>query len=196
MKTVLQATGLLTLAAIIGLCSQNNSRPKNPPAPARTPAARNPVRGGGTGGSAAPRINVPLNPGQRFLNMTPEEQERVLEKANPAQRQSMLQARARWQSLTPAQREFISRQYQSLSKLPPAQQALVTRQMNAFNKLPDERRRPVRAELMRLLRMPPEYRPARLSSEDFTGKYSPQEQQILRDLSTNLPVDYPMAGKQ
>jgi len=143
----------------------------------------------------APHINNPLNPASRFLNMTPEEQERVMEKATPQQRERLMQARARWQSMPPAQREFVYRQYLSLSKLPPAEQALVTRQMNAFNKLPDERRKPVRGELIRLLRMPPDQRPTRLSSEEFTSKYSPGEQQILRDLSTTLPEDYPLAGK-
>jgi hypothetical protein len=140
-------------------------------------------------------MNVPLNPGQRFLNMTPEEQERVLEKATPQQRERMLQALERWQARPPAQREFVYRQYQSLSKLPPGEQALVTRQMNAFNRLPNGRIRPVRAELIRLLRMPPAQRPARLASEEFMQRYSPEERQILKDLSTTLPEDYPLAGK-
>jgi len=199
MKRALQVAGLLILAASIGLCDQKNVKPpKAPPrpaaAPARNPAAaKAPAAGRGAAGGA--HINNPLNPGQRFLNMTPEEQERVLEKATPQQRERMLQALERWRAQPPAQREFVYRQYQSLSRLPVDKQVLVTRQMNAFNRLPDERRKPVRAELIRLLRMPPESRPERLSSEEFTRKYSPDEQQILKDLSTTLPEDYPLAGK-
>jgi hypothetical protein len=191
MKTIFQTAGLLILAVSIGLCGQKNPRPKTPPQ-ARPRAAAKIARSEARGG---PHINVPLNPGQRFLNMTAEEQDRVLEKATPAQRQRMLQARERWLSLSPAQRDFVARQYQSLAKLPPSQQVLVTRQMNAFNQLPVERRRPVRMELIQLLRMPADQRPTRLASEDFTGKYSAGEQGILRDLSTNLPEDYPIAGK-
>jgi hypothetical protein len=197
MKSAPQVAGLLVLAASIGLCDQKNAKPpKNPPRAAAGPAAKNPGRAGeAKAAAAAPHINNPLNPASRFLNMTPEEQERVIEKATPEQRERLLQARARWQSMAPAQREFVYRQYQSLSKLPPGEQALVTRQMNAFNKLPDERRKPVRAELIRLLRMPPEQRPARLANEEFAHKYSPEERQILKDLSTTLPEDYPLAGR-
>jgi hypothetical protein len=196
MKSALPVAGLLILAASISLYAQKNAKPpRNPPPRAAVPAAKVPGGGGARGGAAAPHISVPLNPASRFLNMTPEEQERVIEKATPQQRERMLQARARWQSMPPAQREFVSRQYQSLSQLPPREQALVTRQMNAFNRLPDDRRKPVRAELIRLLRMPPDSRPARLSSEEFSRKYSPEERQILADLSTTLPEDYPLAGK-
>jgi len=200
MKSAPQVAGLLVLAASIGLCDQKTVKPpKNPPRPPAAPAVRNPGAAkappGGRGGAAAAHINNPLNPAQRFLNMTPEEQDRVLEKATPQQKERMLQALQRWRAQPPAQREFVYRQYQSLSRLPADKQALVTRQMNAFNRLPDERRKPVRAELIRLLRMPPDRRPERLSSEEFTRKYSPEEQQILRDLSTTLPEDYPLAGK-
>ena len=192
MKSTLQVAGLLLLAACTGLCYQRPVKPpRNAPAAARNPGGRAAAaRGGGMA-----RMNIPLNPGLRFLNMTPEEQERVLEKATSQQRERLIQARLRWQSMPPARREFVSRQYQSLSRVPPDQQALLTRQMNAFNKLSDERRGPVRGELIRLLRMPPEQRLARFSSREFTGKYSPEEQQILRDLSTSLPADYPLAGK-
>lgn len=64
--------------------------------------------------------------------------------------------------------------------------------MNAFNKLPDERREPVGGELRSLLRMSPAVRESRFSSEEFKTRYSPEEQQILRDLAWNLPPDYPL----
>jgi hypothetical protein len=82
-----------------------------------------------------------------------------------------------------------------MSALPPAQQALVTRQMNAFNKLPDDRQEPMRDELRTLLRMSPAARESRFAGEDFKSKYSPDEQQMLRDLAWNLPPDYPLPRK-
>lgn len=199
MNRVSPIAGLLLLAVSVGLCAQKNSKPpKNPPPPA---AAKNTApagegRGGGAkAGNNAPRMYMPLNPVQRFLNMTPEEQQRVLEKAPPQQRARLQDALDRWNARPEAEKQQAYRMYQSLSKLPADKQALVQGQMQAFNKLPDERRRPVRQELIRLLRTPPDQRQARFAATEFTQHYSPQEQQILKDLSTNLPDDYPLAGR-
>jgi hypothetical protein len=209
MKRAPQLVGLLILAVSIGFSAQKNAHPARsspPPAPRPAPgpgpgaANRNPGaaaagRGGAArGGNGAPRMAVPLNPVQRFLSMTPEEQERMLEKAPPAQRARLQEALDNWNKKPEAQKQFAYRQYQSLSKLPPETQSLLRRQMVAFNHLPEERIKPVRQELIRLLRMPADQRPTRFSSEEFNKKYSPEEQQILKDLSTNLPDDYPLAG--
>ena len=118
-----------------------------------------------------------------------------MEKAPPAQRARLQEALARWNSQPEAQKQTAYRMYQSLSRLPPDQQALVQRQMNAFNHLPDDRIKPVRQELIRLLRTSPEQRPVRFQTPEFTQRFSPEEQQILKDLSTTLPEDYPLAGK-
>jgi hypothetical protein len=199
MKRAPQVAGLLVLVASVVFCAQKNPKPPKTPPPTRSearPAAKNPGGpGGGRAGNVPGRVNNPLNPVQRFLNMTPEEQERVLEKAPPAQRVRLQEALDKWNSRPAAQKEFAYRQYQALTRLPPDRQALIQRQMNAFNKLPEERIKPVRQELIRLLRMPPEQRVAHFATSDFTQKYSPQEQQILKDLSTTLPDDYPLAGK-
>ncbi|HKE21147.1 MAG TPA: DUF3106 domain-containing protein [Bryobacteraceae bacterium] len=204
MNRVPPIAGLLILAVSVGLSAQKNSKPpKNPPPPAAGKAAagnaKNPApagegRGGARGGSA-PRINTPLNPVQRFLNMTPEEQQRVLEKAPPQQRVRLQEALDRWNARPEAQKQFAYRQYQSLMKLPPEKQTLLQRQMNALNKLPDDRKKPVRQELIRLLRLTPDQRQARFSSSEFSQHYSPEEQQILKDVSTTLPDDYPLAGR-
>jgi len=203
-----QLAGLLILAATLGLSAQKNAapkEPKNPPAPRPTPANRNAAagearaagagRGAGKAGGAAPRMYTPLNPVQRFLNMTPEEQQRVIEKAPPVQRARLQEALDRWNAHPEAQKQQAYRMYQSLSKLPPEKQAVVQRQMNAFNALPEDRRKPVRQELIQLLRTPADQRPTRFVSPEFTQRYSPEEQQILKDLSTTLPDDYPLAGK-
>ncbi|MFZ0936897.1 MAG: DUF3106 domain-containing protein, partial [Bryobacteraceae bacterium] len=146
---------------------------------------------------AAPghRLNNPLNPGQRFLQMTPEEQERVMERASPQQQARMRAALERYNNLPPAARERLFRQYQVLKGLPVEQQALISRQFRAFNQLPADRRWPVGQELLRLHRMTPDERLSRLDSERFIERYSPAEQRILRDLSMNLPPEYPLGGK-
>jgi Protein of unknown function (DUF3106) len=201
MNRVHPVAGMLILAVSLGFSAQKNPKPpKNPPPPPPAAGAKKsgPAgegRGAGKAGGNAPRLNTPLNPVQRFVNMTPEEQQRVLEKAPPQQRARLEEALDRWNARPEAQKQAAYRQYQSLAKLPPDKQALVQRQMNAFNRLPEERIRPVHQELIRLLRMPPEQRPERFATPEFNQKYSPQEQQILKDLSTTLPEDYPLAGK-
>jgi Protein of unknown function (DUF3106) len=206
MNRVPPIAGLLILAVSIGFSAQKNAKPpKNPPPPpterpsasaAKSPAPAGEGRGGaGKVGGNPPRMYMPLNPVQRFLNMTPEEQQRVMEKAPPPQRARLQEALDRWNARPEAQKQLAYQMYQSLSKLPPGKQALVQRQMQAFNKLPDDRIKPVRQELIRLLRMPADQRPARFASPEFAQKYSPEEQQILKDLSTTLPDDYPLQGK-
>jgi Protein of unknown function (DUF3106) len=206
MNCVPKIAGLSILVLSIGFAAQKNSKPpKNPPPerPAAGAANHNPSAGGAGRGAApnkagnanAPKMYMPLNPVQRFLNMTPEEQQRVMEKAPPAQRARLQDALDRWNARPEPQKQMAYRMYQSLSKLPPQQQALVQRQMQAFNNLPEDRIKPVRQELIRLLRMPADQRPSRFSSPEFNQKYSPPEQQILKDLSTTLPDDYPLAGR-
>ncbi len=46
------------------------------------------------------------------------------------------------------------------------------------------------ARSLQLMRMPEDKRNARLDSDAFKTQFSPQEQEILRDLSNNLPLDY------
>jgi hypothetical protein len=147
------------------------------------------------GAAVGHKLNNPLNPAQRFLQMTPEEQERLMERASPQQQERMRAALEHYNNLPAGARERLFQQYQVLKALPTQQQALVSRQFQAFNQLPEERRGPVGQELLRLHRMPPEERAARLASDGFTALYSPTERQILSGLSLNLPPDYPLGGK-
>jgi len=179
---------LALLMASGAWADSNSAKPATTP-PAARPGARPAPPGGGH------RLNNPLNPAQRFLQMTPEEQERLMERANPQQQERMRAALERYNSLPPAARERLFRQYEVLKELPVSQQALISRQFQAFNQLPDDRRWMVGQELIRLHRMPPEERDARIAGEEFAARYSPAEQQILRDLGQNLPPDYPLAGR-
>ena len=185
--------GLLLLAAPFGFCQKATSPPaSNPPSVA--------AKAGGTVGTAkapapAQRMANPLTPATRFLNMTPEEQERVMEKATPQQQVQLQTALDRFNRLPPAQRARVLRQYQSLARLSPQQQAVVARQIAAFNHLPEDRIKVVREELLQLLQMPPDQRSARLAGEEFSARYSPFEGQILKDLATNFPADYPITGR-
>jgi len=197
MPRLCSIAGLACLLAA-GLWADEDATKPPKPAPVPRPHAAAPPTAhpnGGRGPATGHKLNNPLNAGQRFLQMTPDEQERLMERANPQQQERMRAALEHYNNLPPAARERLFRQYQLLKNLPVEQQALISRQFQAFNQLPDDRRWPVGQELIRLHRMPPEERATRLQGQDFGARYSPAEQQILRDLSLNLPPEYPLPGK-
>jgi len=208
MKRALTISTLLAVTALAALAEQKGAKASKvlpaapreavPPPRAAVQAAAEDTRKSALPGAPRPgvggaRLNNPLNPFQRFLQMTPEEQERLMEKANPQQQERLRQAIERYNGLRPAQREFLFRQYQILNALPPAKQVLISRQIAYFNnKLPDDRRRLVGEELIRLHRMSPADRAARMAGDDFKSTFSAEEQQVLKDLSENLPAEYPL----
>jgi len=172
---------------------------KDKPAPAaKAPAPRNfnakgPKAGGGVPKNNSPRINNPGLP-QRLLQMTPEERERALEKLPPAQQEQIRERLAKLDALPQWQKDQMARQARGLDSLPVEKRKIVIQQLTAFNKLPKERIVPMRQELTRLMKMPEDQRNSRLASEEFKKIYSPEEQNILGDLSQNLPMDY-LPGK-
>src|SRR5271157_3957134 len=196
MKLALQFAGAVLLVAASGVCADQKAKPAPPPkAAAKMPAPKNPGKAGAIPKNG-PALNNPLNPAQRLMQMTPEQRERILEKLPPEQQVRMRQQLERLDRLSPAEKERIARQVQSLAALPPARQRILTQGIVGMNRLPADRKGPVRRELLSLLYMPEEDRAARIKSDDFKKKFSPEEQKILSDLSANIPPDYPLVGRQ
>ncbi|MDR3699210.1 MAG: hypothetical protein P4L56_06210 [Candidatus Sulfopaludibacter sp.] len=195
MNRALQLAGAALLVICSGWCANQKANKPPPPPPPRPSAAPNnrnakgPNAGGGAPKNNAPRINTP-GPAQRLLQMTPEERERALEKLPVKQQEQIRQQLERLDRLPQADKDRIARQIRGLDSLPPPQRRLVLQQLNAFRNLPDDRVQPMRRTLIQLMRMPEDQRNARIESEAFKKQFSPQEQNILRDLSNNLPPDY------
>jgi hypothetical protein len=172
----IQLTGVLLLGTLIqALAADKPPRKPNPP----PPASKNP--------KGAPKLGNPGNVAQRLLQMSPEERERVLAQFPPERQAQIRQRLQRLDSLPKQQQDRVIERYQTFSNLPPEKQALVRRQIQAFNALPDDRRQMVGAAFQRLRRMPEAERQARMSSPAFKSRFTPQEQQILSDLSANWP---------
>jgi uncharacterized protein DUF3106 len=195
MRLALQFAGALLLAAASGVSSDQKAKPAPPPKTAAKPAPKNPGKAGGAPKKGGGGLYNPLNPVQRLWQMTPEQRERVLEQLPPERQAQMRQQLEKFDSLPAAQKERLSRLAQPLTALPPAKQRIVYQGIVGINHLPEDRKKPVRQELLSLLEMSKEERAARLASDEFKTKYSRQEQKILSDLSTNLPADYPIAGR-
>jgi len=139
------------------------------------------------GARPAPKLGNPGTLVRQLMRMSPEQRERALEKL-PPQRQAQIRERLQeFDNLPKAEQQRRLQLSEHFANLPPEKQDLVRRQIQAFNQLPDDRRRVVGAAFQRLRRLPEAERQARLASPQFQARFSPTEQQMLADLSSNLP---------
>jgi len=174
-----QIGGLLLLAAFPVLLPAQKGAAKAPPRPAAAAKA---------GKGQVPRFANPGNVVQQLIQMTPEERERALEKLPPQRQAQIRQRLQQFDSLPKQQQERRLAQLRQLASLSPETQALVRRQMQAFNQLPDDRKQVVGPEMQRLRRMSESERQARIASERFQNRFSPAEQQMMSDISGNMPL--------
>lgn len=147
--------------------------------------------------SPGPAQNRQQGSGPRLLNgptildrlehMTPEQRRRVLDRLPPWRRQRLEARLAQWESLPPQERERLRRQYDRFRALPPERQQAARNLFQDFASLPPARRRALRQEARRLSQMGDAGRQARMASQDFRGRYTPQEREILRALAELAP---------
>ncbi|MGC1414205.1 MAG: DUF3106 domain-containing protein [Candidatus Acidiferrum sp.] len=119
-----------------------------------------------------PSAYVPPAPQKRFSDLTPQQQQRVLENYNrlnkmaPAQRQELRERIATWNRLTPAQKNHIRNDV-----------------LPKWRQMPLERRQAIRQRLRVLQNMPEFARNERLNDPKFTEGMSEEDKATLRDLS-------------
>src|SRR4051812_33696111 len=135
---------------------------------------------------------VPGGPGQQNgggrLAMPPDMRDRVLEKLPPKQQENLRRRFEQFDKLPPEERARRIEMWKRFESLPPEKREILTRQMQAFRALSDDRVAVMRPALNRLSRMSPEEREARLNSEAFKNRFSPEELQMLSDLAENYPL--------
>jgi len=180
MKRALQFGAVLLLWAG-GAFGDQKGTPQAPVVPRKGGAFKGAPKG-------APKLANPSNVLERLMAMTPEQRDRVIEQLPPARQAQIRQRLERFDQLPPAEKERQLQRAQALWSLPPDKQNLVRRHIQAVNQLSDDRRVLVRQEYVRLSRMPEELRQARVNSEGFKNRFTPQEQEILRDLSEYYPL--------
>ncbi len=108
-------------------------------------------------------LPLPAPAVQRFLQMSPEDQERALSKLAPQRRQQVEQRLNRLRQLPPEQRQQLQDLYPAFTSLRPA------------------RRQAVRQEIQLLRRLRPAERKDRLDGDE--GDFSPEEMDILRGVA-------------
>jgi hypothetical protein len=131
---------------------------------------------------AGPRLN-PANQFERLIAMPPEKREQVIERL-PPQQQERLRARLdQFDKLPPQQKALRLELANRYFALPPERQQAYAEQVHAFNQLVPRRKKAIVDELHTLWTLPDADRRTRLGSEDFKARYSPDELQILTEIS-------------
>lgn len=144
-------------------------------------------------GSGAPVAGGPKQakaartPVDEFMRMSPQEQQKALDRLPPQQRRRLQERLQRFNQLPPRQQQTLRNIYDRLNQLPPERQQAVRKSMDQFSREPQDRRQAMRQELKSLAPIEPADRAARLASPEFQEKFSEKEQGIIRDMSDVLP---------
>jgi hypothetical protein len=200
MARLFQFAAALIVVLSPAWCDDQATKEPAKPAPKGTPRAPNvnvPGRGAGGGGAVNPRGGVPKPPPiilrplgpqiQRFLRMTPQEREIFIDKQPIPQQERFRKAVERWESLPPEERERELKLYDFVAKLPKDKQDLVNQRVGEYNDLPPGRKIMIRNWYQRLSALTEADRETWLDRPEFKERFTPIEQQIVRDLVTYYP---------
>jgi hypothetical protein len=168
-------TPALSLGVIIGVITVGATGLATPP----TLASQKP---------SAKQQSAGRNAIDRWNQMSPEERERELAKLPPERARLIRERIRRFNQLPPEEKRQLRERYQRFQQLPPDKQQIVRQRMREFRELPLDRRPAIRRELDQIRALPESERRARLNSEEFRSRFSPQEQQIIRDIAENFPA--------
>ena len=144
--------------------------------------ARIPHAAHGEGGQ-----NQQKTPIEEFETLSPDEQQKALNRLPPAQRQKLQERLQRFNALPPEQQQALKTLYNRLHQLPPQRQEAVRKAINKFAQAPADRQQAMRDELRSVAALQPENRQAHLNSPEFRSRFSKKEQDILHDMSALLP---------
>lgn len=133
--------------------------------------------------TAEQRLNAVLD---RWNKMPADERERELAKLPPERARRIRMLLRRYNQMNPEEQQALRRRYRTFSELTPAEKETVRQRLREFRQLPKERRPIVHDEVDELRRLPEAQRQARMNGEEFRGRFSPQERQIIRDLAEYL----------
>lgn len=158
---------------------------------------------------APQRLGGPLGPGMRGRPFPGPGRKAVVARQNlveqlmtlsPEQQREFMHDNPRFQRLPPQQQENIQRRLEEFNKLPPARREALRERYELFrqmspeqqeraralfrkwNEQPVERRPELRRELKHLRESTPQERKVRIESEQFRGRFSESEREMLRGL--------------
>ena len=147
----------------------------------RPPGARRPHRANPGG-----RLGIGPTAIDRWNRMSPEEQQKALDRLPPEQRRRVQQRIDAFNSLPPEERQRLRERYQRFANLPPEKQDMVRQDMRQIQQLAPDRRRAVVREFQQLRNLPEADRRVRMTGDEFRGRFSSEEQRILENLAENF----------
>jgi hypothetical protein len=130
---------------------------------------------------------------QRHSNLTPEEQEKALQREPgfnrlaPETQQKLLGRLRQLNSMPPAQRARTMDHIEAMESLTPQMRQQVNSSVQEFRMLPPERQRLMKKAFRDLREYPPEQRAAMMNSSQFQSQFNPQERVIMGNLLTVAP---------
>jgi hypothetical protein len=166
----------LALGMIFGSTAWAQGRRGGMPRP---PASQRQARGTEERGGRTPI--------EEFETMSPEEQQKALNRLPPGQRQRLQERLQRFNELPAEQQRALKNLYNRLHQLPPERQDAVRKSINKFSQQPPERQQAIRQELRSMAGMSPEERRTHVSTPVFRRNFNKKEQEIVRDMSEVLP---------
>ncbi len=175
----LLAAALLPLA-LAGQGAKSQQAPRANPPPRQQQQQPQPQR-------AQPQPKQDNHPGDelflRLQQMTPEEREKALSRLPPARRAQIEQRIQNFEKQPLAVQERNLHRLERLNSLPPPRRKEVRQSMNQFRDLPDDRKRAINQALLRMSSMPDDERRAYMTTDDFRGRFSPDDQRMVGNLA-------------
>ena len=150
------------------------------PNPLRPPNNKGMKPGKGPGPGAR---NV--SPIVEFLRMSPQQREKALKNAPPERRKHIEERLRRYDEAPPE----IKARLERLWSLPPQRQQQIRDSMRDLRDMPPERRRPMNQQIRRLQAMTPDEREEYFNTAEFHSRFTPREQEMMRDLADIFPPE-------
>ena len=154
----------------------------------------------GKGGSARSMMGLPSTWVERLQDMTPDEQEKFLSnndrfKSMTPQQQAQIRARLQyWNNLSPDQRQELREREQLFERMTPEQRQYVRQTLlPKWQSMPPASKMIIRRHLARLSGLNENERQALLNKRAFMKNMTPEEQNMLRELSRLRVGDTPDA---
>lgn len=130
---------------------------------------------------------------QSHSNLTPEQQQRALEREPgfrnlpPETQQRLRQRLTQLNNMSPQQRQRLLEHNEAMARLSPPQREQVRNAMRQFASLPPDRRREVARTFRQLRGMPESQRESLLNSESYRNRFNDQERSALSGLFSVEP---------
>jgi ABC-type Fe3+/spermidine/putrescine transport system ATPase subunit len=137
--------------------------------------------------NGAPTRNIADRfPMDRWNAMKAEDRDRVLSKLPPDRQQKIRDQIARFNSLPESEQQRLRERYQRLQQMAPEKQDAIRRELRQFNETAPERRRALAREMRQLRGLSEGDRRARIAGDEYRNRYTPDERQMLQDLTDYL----------